>query len=66
MDYASYLLSRLLLSLKSRNNYWGTLREISIFFPPFPSEKVTAGLADNEGLISSVKDEKSNISCGGV
>lgn len=28
------------------------------------SEKVTAGLTDNEGLISSVKGEKGNLSEG--
>jgi hypothetical protein len=31
----------------------------------WPSEKVTAGLADNKGLISSAKDEKGNISRDG-
>jgi hypothetical protein len=30
----------------------------------FPSEKVIAGLADNERLISSVNDENGNISIG--
>jgi hypothetical protein len=32
-----------------------------LYYLAFPSEKVTAGLAENE----SFKDKKANISCGG-
>ena len=43
----------------------GTDEDISVVFLEFPSEKVTAGSVDNEGLISAVKGEKGNISRSG-
>ena len=36
----------------------GPLGTLVVSCLAFPSKKVTAGLADNEGLISSVKGEK--------
>jgi hypothetical protein len=36
----------------------GPLGTLVVSYLAFPSKKVTAGLADNEGLISSVKGEK--------
>lgn len=65
IDYTFYLPFRSLLSLKSGYKSWGNWGTSILLCLASPSEKVIAGLAHNEGLISSVGDRKGNIWGGG-
>ena len=64
MNYTFYLPSMSLFGLKSGSEATidGPQGTSILSCLTFISEKVTAGLADNKGLISSVKGEKGNIS----
>lgn len=68
MDYTFYLPSRSLLSRLPRyrtiGNYQRSLSDINIVLPGIFFRDTAAGLADNEGLISSVNSRKGSLSIG--
>lgn len=67
MDYTFYLPSRSLLShlphYRTIGNYQWSLSDINIVLPDIFRD-TAAGLADNEGLISSVNSRKGSLSIG--